>query len=150
MKTDILIVGCGVSGLYCALNLPRDKQILIITKSDLTSSDSFLAQGGICMLKSQEDYDSFFKDTLRAGHYENNRESVDIMIRSSGDVIRDLMGYGVEFAMEGGKLCFTREGAHSTNRILYHEDITGEEITSKLLAQEKRLENVTLWVYTQR
>lgn len=149
MKTDILIVGCGVSGLYCALNLPRDKQILIITKSDLTSSDSFLAQGGICMLKSPEDYDSFFEDTLRAGHYENNRESVDIMIRSSGDVIRDLMGYGVEFAMEGGKLCFTREGAHSTNRILYHEDITGEEITSKLLAQVKKLENVTLWEYTQ-
>ena len=55
MKTDIVIVGCGVSGLYCALNLPRDKQILIITKSDLTSSDSFLAQGGICMLKSPED-----------------------------------------------------------------------------------------------
>ncbi len=61
------------------------------------------------MLKSPEDYDSFFEDTLRAGHYENNRESVDIMIRSSGDVIRDLMGYGVEFAMEGGKLCFTKK-----------------------------------------
>lgn len=149
MKTDILIVGCGVSGLYCALKLPRDKKILIITKSDLTSSDSFLAQGGICMLKRPEDYDSFFEDTLRAGHYENNRESVDIMIRSSRKVIDDLIGYGVEFARENGKLCFTREGAHSTNRILYHEDITGEEITSKLLTQVKRLENVTLWEYTQ-
>ena len=55
MKTDILIVGCGVSGLYCALNLPRDKQILIITKSDLTSSDSFLAQGGICVLRDDRE-----------------------------------------------------------------------------------------------
>ena len=76
MKTDILIVGCGVSGLYCALNLPRDKQILIITKSDLTSSDSFLAQGGICVLRDDSDYDSYFEDTMRAGHYENREESV--------------------------------------------------------------------------
>lgn len=149
MKTDVLIVGCGVAGLYCALNLPSDKKILMITKSDLASSDSFLAQGGICMLKSQEDYDSFFEDTLRAGHYENNRESVDIMIRSSQDTIRDLIGYGVDFARENGKLCFTREGAHSASRILYHEDITGEEITGKLLAQVKKLENVTLLEYTQ-
>ena len=44
MKTDILIVGSGCSGLYCALNLPREKQITIITKSDVKSSDSYLAQ----------------------------------------------------------------------------------------------------------
>lgn len=148
MKTDVLIVGCGVAGLYAALHLPRNKQVLLITKSDCKSSDSFLAQGGICMLKNEEDYDSFFQDTLKAGHYENNRESVDIMIRSSQETIRDLIAYGVEFTRENGKLVFTREGAHSTNRILYHEDITGEEITSKLLAQVKRLENVSLMEYT--
>ena len=83
MKTDVVIVGCGVAGLYAALNLPREKKILIITKSDVKSSDSFLAQGGICVLRDEEDYESFFQDTLKAGHYENNRESVDIMIRSS-------------------------------------------------------------------
>ena len=44
MKTDILIAGSGCSGLYCALQLPRDKKITVITKSDLTSNDSFLAQ----------------------------------------------------------------------------------------------------------
>ena len=60
MKTDIVIVGCGVAGLYAALTLPQDKQILMITKSDLESSDSFLAQGGICMLKDEDDYHSFF------------------------------------------------------------------------------------------
>ena len=76
MKTDILIVGSGCSGLYCALNLPREKQITIITKSDVKSSDSYLAQGGICMLKDDSDYDSYFEDTMKAGHYENDRESV--------------------------------------------------------------------------
>ena len=83
MKTDILIVGSGCSGLYCALNLPREKQITIITKSGVKSSDSYLAQGGICMLKDDSDYDSYFEDTMKAGHYENDRESVSIMIRSS-------------------------------------------------------------------
>jgi aspartate oxidase len=130
MKTDILIVGSGCSGLYCALNLPREKQITIITKSDVKSSDSYLAQGGICMLKDDSDYDSYFEDTMKAGHYENDRESVSIMIRSSQDVIHDLIGFGVDFAHdENGNLAFTREGAHSDKRILFHEDITGKEIT---------------------
>ena len=61
MKTDVVIVGCGVAGLYAALNLPREKKILIITKSDVKSSDSFLAQGGICVLRDEEDYESFFR-----------------------------------------------------------------------------------------
>ena len=52
IKTDILIVGSGAAGLYCALKLPKEKQIVIITKEDAESSDSFLAQGGMCVLKS--------------------------------------------------------------------------------------------------
>jgi L-aspartate oxidase len=149
MQTDILIVGSGCSGLYCALQLPREKKITVISKSDLTSSDSYLAQGGICMLKDETDYDSYFEDTMKAGHYENDRKSVDIMIRSSQSVVEDLLGYGVEFARdEDGALAFTREGAHSDKRILFHEDITGEEITSKLLAQVQKLPNVTILPYT--
>ena len=112
MKTDILIIGSGCSGLYCALQLPADKQIQqIITKADLESSDSFLAQGGMCMLKSDSDYDSYFEDTMKAGHYENDKKSVDIMIRSSQDVVKDLLSYGVDFKRdEDGALAFTREG----------------------------------------
>lgn len=149
MKTDILIAGCGCSGLYCALHLPEEKQITIITKSDAESSDSFLAQGGMCMWKEDADYDSYFEDTLRAGHYENDRESVDIMIRSSRDVVQDLVGYGVQFARnEDGSFAFTREGAHSGKRILFHEDITGKEITSKLLAEARKRKNITLIEHT--
>ena len=97
MKTDILIVGSGCAGLYAALNLPSDKQITIITKDIVEHSDSFLAQGGMCMLKSEDDYDSYFEDTMKAGHYENRKESVDLMIRSSREIIHDLIGYGVDF-----------------------------------------------------
>ena len=97
MNTDILIAGSGCSGLYCALQLPRDKKITIITKADLTSNDSYLAQGGMCMLKEPSDYESFFEDTLKAGHYENDRESVEIMIKTSPEVVKDLLSYGARF-----------------------------------------------------
>ncbi len=148
MQADVVIVGTGVGGCFSALNLSEDLSIIMITKSDLESSDSFLAQGGICVLHDDDDYDSYFEDTMRAGHYENRKESVDIMIRGSQDVIHDLIGYGVDFAKEDGKLLYTREGAHSRPRILFHEDITGKEITSKLLAQIKTRKNIQIMEYT--
>ncbi|MDE7310404.1 MAG: L-aspartate oxidase [Eubacterium sp.] len=149
MKTDILIVGSGCSGLYCALHLPEQMQVTVITKSDLESSDSFLAQGGICMLRDEADYEGYFEDTMRAGHYENDRASVEIMIRSSRQVIQELVAYGVDFQREeDGSFAYTREGAHSRKRILFHKDITGKEITEKLLEQAKRRPNIELLEYT--
>ena len=150
MKTDILIVGSGCAGLYCALHLPKEKEVLVITKSDAESSDSFLAQGGMCMLQNETDYESFFEDTLKAGHYENDKTSVEIMIRSSQGVVKDLLSYGAEFQREeNGELAFTREGAHSSKRIIYHEDVTGKEITSTLLAEVKNRPNITLLEHTE-
>lgn len=147
-KTDILIVGTGASGLFAALHCPSDKNILMITKDAVENSDSFLAQGGICVLRDENDYNSFMEDTLKAGHYENRRESVDIMIRSSREVINELIGYGVDFArQENGELNYTREGCHSKARILFHEDITGKEITRNLLKAVQKLPNVRILEY---
>lgn len=144
MQADIIIVGTGVSGLFSALNLPSDKEIIMLTKADIEESDSFLAQGGICVLRDEDDYDSYFEDTMRAGHYENNPQSVDIMLRSSRDIINDLISYGVDFTKKDGELIYTREGAHSVPRILYHKDITGKEITSKLIEQVRRRKNIKI------
>lgn len=144
MITDVLIVGCGVAGLYCALNLPEDKKITIVTKDEAEKSDSFLAQGGICVLRDEEDYEMFFEDTMKAGHYENNPDSVEIMIRSSRDVIGDLVSFGVQFEKTGESFSYTREGAHSRPRILFHEDETGKEITSHLLEAARGRKNITL------
>ena len=98
MKTEVVIVGTGVGGLFCALHLPKTMSVLMISKKEPEESDSFLAQGGICVLRDEKDYDSYFEDTMRAGHYENRKESVDIMIRSSREVIEELIGFGVEFS----------------------------------------------------
>lgn len=144
MKTDILIVGCGVAGLYCALNLPSEKKITVVTKSEAPNSNSYLAQGGICVLRDENDYNSFYEDTMRAGHYENTPESVDIMIRDSRGVIEDLVSFGVRFRKNGEEFDYTREGAHSRPRILFHKDETGKEITSHLLETVRQKENITL------
>ena len=144
MQTDILIVGCGVAGLYCALNIDSDKKIVIITKSEAEDSDSFLAQGGICVLPDESDFDDFLSDTMKAGHFENNEESVRTMIRNSQDVIADLVSFGVDFEKNENGFEYTKEGAHSRPRILYHEDETGKEITSNLLNEVRKRDNITL------
>ena len=145
---DAIIVGTGAAGLYCALNLPKRKKILMLTKQGADLSDSFLAQGGICMLRGEDDYEDYFEDTMRAGHYENNKRAVNLMIRSSNDIIRDLLWRNVDFVRaEDGELSFTREGAHSRPRILFHEDITGKEITQTLLDQVKTKENIEICEY---
>ncbi len=145
---DVVIVGVGVSGLYTALNLPKDMKILMLCKEDMESCDSMLAQGGICVLRDESDYEDFFEDTMRAGHYENRKESVDIMIRSSRAVIDHLIELGVRFEKDSqGNLKYTREGAHSKPRICYYEDITGKEITETLQKRVKELPHVTIMEY---
>lgn len=150
MYCDVVIVGCGVAGLYAALWLPSDKRIVMLSKEDLASCDSMLAQGGICVLRDETDYDAYFEDTLRAGHYENRRESVELMIRGSRAVIDHLLALGVRFERNAdGSLAYTREGAHSAPRICFHKDITGKEITSTLLARVRERSNVSLMEYTE-
>lgn len=144
LHTDVVIVGTGAAGLFLALQLPSSLRITMICKKETNESDSFLAQGGICVLKDEKDFDSYYEDTMRAGHYENNPESVALMIRSSQEIIRLLLGYGIDFEQADGKLLYTKEGGHSDNRILFHKDITGYEITSKLLAQANAKKNITI------
>ena len=147
---DTVIAGAGVSGLFTALHLPETQKILMIAKEDLESCDSMLAQGGICVMLNDDDYDSFFEDTMHAGHYENRKESVDIMLRNSRNVINQLIDYGVDFNRKAdGSLNYTKEGAHAKPRICFHEDLTGKEITTKLQEAVKKLPNVDIMEYTE-
>lgn len=146
---DVVIVGCGVAGLYCALNLPSTLSVVMLAKTTVDECDSMLAQGGICVQHDDADYAPFFEDTLRAGHYENRCESVDLMIRASRSIISDLVKRGVDFERDqAGNLRYTREGAHSRPRICFHSDITGDEITSTLLTRVRELPTVRIMEHT--
>ena len=141
---DVIIIGTGVAGLFAALNLSKDKKVLVVTKTIADESDSFLAQGGICVQRDDDDYDSFIEDTLKAGHYENDRNSVAIMVKQSRAIINDLLNIGVEFDRDNSGFSYTKEGAHSKPRILHHKDKTGKEISSKLLEKVRQLNNVEI------
>ena len=86
---------------------------------------------------------------MKAGHYENNPESVKVMIESSPDVISTLVDLGVNFDTDNdGDFDYTREGAHRQNRILHHKDETGKEITATLLSIAQTRENTTFVTQT--
>ncbi|MBQ9517851.1 MAG: L-aspartate oxidase [Eubacterium sp.] len=149
ITTQTVIVGSGVAGLFTALCLPDDEEILIITKENLKDADSYLAQGGVCVLKNVNDYKGFFEDTMKAGHYENNPDAVRVMIESSPEIIGTLVDLGVQFdTNDGGEFDYTREGAHRQNRILHFKDETGKQITDTLLAIAMRRPNVTFVTQT--
>lgn len=141
---DVIVVGTGAAGCFSSLHLDDKLNILIATKEKAEESDSYLAQGGICVLKDKEDFNSFFEDTLKAGHYENKKEAVEVMINSSNEVIEELIKYNIDFSRKNGELLYTQEGAHSKPRILYHKDITGQEITKKLLNEVIKRKNITI------
>ena len=152
MKTELretLVIGAGAAGLNCALHLPAGSDVLVVCKGGLKESDSFLAQGGICVLHDEGDAESYFEDTMRAGHYENDPATVRCMIEHSRATIDELISFGVRFAREeDGELAYTREGAHSRPRIVFHADCTGREITSRLLSAAQKRTNIELRPYT--
>ena len=148
-RFDVIIVGTGVAGLFAGLCLPEHLKVLMITKDEIENSDSYLAQGGISTLKEPGDFEDYFEDTMRAGHYENNPDSVRIMIDSSRQIINDLIHYGVEFDKDPeGNLAYTREAAHSTFRILHHDDLTGKEIMIKLIENVAKRKNIEIRKFT--
>ena len=144
ITTQTVIVGSGVAGLFTALCLPEDREILIITKENLKDADSYLAQGGVCVLKDVDDYNCYYEDTMKAGHYENNPDAVRVMIESSPDIIGTLVDLGVKFDTNGGEFDYTREGAHRRSRILHFKDETGKQITDTLLAITMQRRNITI------
>ena len=97
----------------------------------------------------KNDFDAYFEDTMRAGHYENRAESVEIMIHASRGIITHLLALGVRFEKKMRTEALPTHGrAHSKPRICFHKDITGEEITTTLLSHVQKLDNVTILEYT--
>ncbi|ADO84084.1 L-aspartate oxidase [Ilyobacter polytropus] len=144
LKTDVLIVGSGIGGLYTALNLDAQLNITIVTNSKIRDCNSYLAQGGVTTV-IPDDEDSFIEDTLAAGHFKNNHETLKIVARESWKNIKTLIDMGAEFQKnENGELKFTKEAAHSKKRILFHGSETGKMIMETLIENIEKRENITI------
>ena len=137
MKYDVIIVGAGVAGLYAAMHLNRDKKVLIINKRETFKCNSFYAQGGIALAIDAEDIPSHVKDTLDAGAGLCDEAAVKVLSENSKAIIDDLIERGFEFDRDkDGNLLYTKEAAHSKERILHAGgDATGRYMHYFLLQQ---------------
>lgn len=135
MRYDVVIIGAGVAGLYAAVNIPKNKKVLIINKRETFKCNSFYAQGGIAFAKDKDDIPLHIKDTLDAGDGLCDEKAVEELSENSKAVIDDIIDIGFEFDKnDDGSLAYTKEAAHSTSRILHAGgDATGRYMHHFLL-----------------
>lgn len=147
MKYDVVIVGAGVSGLYCALHLPKNLKVLLVCKEEAQECNTYYAQGGICVALDAGDVESHINDSLNAGAYLNDLEALKILSEESLKVVDDLESFGIAVDRdEKGKILYTQEGGHQRARIVHFDgDGSGKFLHTQLL---KRLPH-ELWKNTQ-
>lgn len=135
MIYDYIIVGTGVAGLNAARLIPKDKRVLILCKMSTWNCNTFWAQGGIASAVDESDIPTHIKDTLEAGVNYNDKEAVELLSHKSISTIKNLIHDGMKFDLNNeGKLAYTKEAAHSRNRILHADgDATGRMIHIFLL-----------------
>lgn len=143
--SDVLIVGTGAAGLYTALNLRSDLNIILISKGKIDECNSNLAQGGISVSRGEEDTEAFIEDTLRAGCYKNDINAVKTLVEESIENINLLTKMGVDFDRNTSNFDYTREGAHSINRIVHYKDWTGKRVEETLISQVNKKKNITIY-----
>lgn len=142
--TDFIVVGGGIAGLRAAIGLAQAGRVLVVTKQEVTESNTQYAQGGIAVALSDEDEVALhLHDTLEAGDGLVNVEAARVLVEEGPQRIQELIEWGTEFDRSGTRLTFTREGAHSRSRILHaHGDSTGREIGRALIARARTLPNI--------
>src|SRR5579863_2377832 len=145
MDTDFLVIGAGVAGMRAAIELAAAGSVLVVAKESLHESSSEYAQGGIAVALNDDDEVALHEqDTLYAGDGLCNRQAVHTLVEEGPGAIGELIEWGAEFDREGEHLAFTREGAHSRNRVLHaHGDSTEKEIARTLYRRPAALPNVT-------
>ena len=142
---DVLIVGSGVAGLYCALNLRNDLDIMVISKDKLDCTNTYLAQGGISVARNKDDVPFFLEDTLKAGQYKNDLQAVKVLTRESIENVDYLVSLGLDVDKdEDGNWDYTKEGAHCVNRIVHTQDNTGENVAKTLIKNALSRNNIRI------
>ncbi|MDL2273374.1 L-aspartate oxidase [Oscillospiraceae bacterium OttesenSCG-928-G22] len=146
LRYDVLIVGAGVAGLYTAMNIDPRLSCAVITKESIDISNSWLAQGGIAAVVSEDDKPLLHvEDTLIAGAGVCDRTAVETLVEEGPSDIKRLVEMKVPFDLgEDGLLQITREGGHTRNRIVHAGgDATGRETVKVLAALVGERPNVT-------
>ena len=136
-KYDVLIIGAGIAGLYAAMNIPKEKKVLVVCKDIPWECNTFYAQGGMVTALNEADIPVHVEDTMAAGAYHNNKEAVEILSRTSLETTADIIDKGMEFDKdEEGNILYTKEAAHSVERIVHAGgDATGRYMHYFMMVQ---------------
>lgn len=142
---DVLVVGSGVAGLYCALNLRQDLDVMVVSKDKIDCTNTSLAQGGISVARDLDDVPFFTEDTLKAGKYKNNIQAVNVLTKESIENVDYLVSLGLNVDKdEDGNWDYTKEGAHCVNRIIHTQDNTGENVEKTLVKNSFKRKNIRI------
>ena len=145
-NVDVLIIGSGVSGLYSALNLDSNLDVLVVSKGKIDCTNTALAQGGISVARNKEDIPDFIEDTLKAGQYKNDLDAVKVLTSESIENVEQLVSLGLKLDLdENGNWDYTKEGAHCINRIVHTNDHTGEDVEKTLVKNVLTRKNITVY-----
>ena len=140
---DVLVVGSGVAGLYCALNLREDLDIMVVSKDKIDCTNTNLAQGGISVARDLNDIPFFTEDTLKAGRYKNDVQAVQVLTKESIENVDYLVSLGLDIDKDkNGNWDYTKEGAHCVNRIIHTQDNTGENVEKTLIENALTRKNI--------
>ncbi len=143
--SDVLIIGGGLAGLSCALQLAERHQVTVLAKRELEMSSSQWAQGGIAAVLAEGDsFDAHVHDTMVAGAMLNDLPATRFVVEHGPEAIAWLRAQGVPFDTEGSALHLTREGGHSQRRIAHVADATGAAVQRTLLAAARAHPRITL------
>jgi L-aspartate oxidase len=143
-ETDFIVVGGGIAGLRAAIGVAEAGRVLVVTKREVTESNTQYAQGGIAVALSDDDeVELHLQDTIEAGDGLVNIEAARVLVEEGPERIQELIQWGTEFDRSGSRLSFTREAAHSRSRILHaHGDSTGREIGRALIARARAIPQI--------
>lgn len=147
VRTDCIVIGSGIAGLFTAIKASEDRRVVLITKKSLMESNTRYAQGGIAAVIAEDDSPQYhLEDTLMAGAGLCSREAVEVLVNEGPEGVRELMRLGTSFDLEDGVIALTQEGAHSHRRILHaNGDATGYEIVRALSEQVAGHDQIEVW-----
>jgi len=145
-KSEFLVIGSGIAGLFCAIKLSEIGKVNLITKEKIDISNSVYAQGGIAaVFDERDDFENHIKDTLKTGGGLSKKKIVEMTVKKAPLIIEELINLGVKFDKSGNKFELGLEGGHSFRRILHRYDYTGREIIDSLIKRVKENKNIRLF-----
>ncbi len=148
MKTDVLVIGCGIAGASAALEAATcGLRVVVITKhSEPQESNTYYAQGGIVSLGPNDNPELLKDDIIQTGDGINNPEAVDILAEEGKSLVDSILikELKIPFSRSSSDvLDYAQEAGHTKRRILHIKDMTGQTIEERFIQALQSYSNVT-------